>query len=133
VRKIIEAIRYWVGAIKQPKHLELTQDQAEYVQGLFLGGAAPDEIGRAMDKTYGRKTWDYFKLPGHGGAFEFTSTVDYEIDGLEYLRAAMIKLGAIVVRKDTDGKYYDYYQGSHAMVQKIAGIAASAPIPEKRG
>ena len=131
--KFLASLRFWFGAVRQPKRLELTQGQAEYVEQLFLGGAAPDEIGRAMDKMYSRKTWAYFKVPGQGGGFEFAETVDYEIDGLEYLRAAMVKLGAIVVRKDADGKLYDYYQGDHAMVKKLAGIAATAPVPERRG
>ena len=131
--KLLASLRFWIGAIRQPKKLKLTQDQADYVQQLLLGGSAPDEIGRAMDKTYGRKTWAYFKVPGAGGGFEFADTVDYEIDGLEYLRAAMVKLGAIVVRKDADGKVYDYYQKAHRMVQKLAPIAATAAVPEKRG
>ena len=132
MRKIIEAVRFWFNARRIPKALELDQAQAEYVESLFLGGSSPEDIGRAMDKSYGRKSWSYFKVPGHGGTFSFSETVDYEIDGLEYLRAAMIRLGAIQVRPDESGKVADYYQADHRMVKKLAGIAADAAVPEPR-
>ena len=125
---MINAIRLFFASITHPKRLELTPGQASYVESLFMGGADPEAIGRAMDKTYSRKSWKYFQVPNaRGNGFEFAETVDYYLDGLEYLRSAMIALGAMTPRKDGD-----YYEASHPMVQKLASIAANAPIPEHK-
>jgi len=125
---MINALRFLFASFLHPKRLELTRDQADYVESLFMGGASPEDVGRAMDKTYGRKSWKYFQVPNAAGTgFEFAETVDYYIDGLEYLRSAMIALGAMKPEKRCD-----IYEASHPMVQKLASIAANAPIPESK-
>lgn len=132
MKKIFGKIRLFWQMARAPKRLVLRQDQAEYVRDLFLGGADPEGIGRAMDKTYGRKTFPYFKVPNEEGtALEF-GTADYEIDGLEYLNAALWHpaIGAIAKR----GKEY-YYVNDNPMIQRIAAAASTMPIPQggKRG
>jgi len=125
---VINAICFFFASLTHPKRLELTPGQAAYVESLFMGGADPEAIGRAMDKTYGRKSWKYFQVPNaKGSGFEFAETVDYYLDGLEYLRSAMIALGAMKPEKRCD-----VYEASHPMVQKLASIAANAPIPESK-
>lgn len=111
-----------------PRSVKLNREQAEYVQSLFLGGADPAEMGRAMDKRYGRKSWKAFQSwDGESFRFVWPDTVAYDMDGLEYLRSAMIKLKACRKRGNDD-----IYDTSHPMVQKIGEIAKVAPIPEKR-
>ena len=116
-----------LDVIRQPKRLVLTQGQADYVESLFLADTPPEAIGRGMAATYGREAFDYFKIPNEAGTRLEFGPRDYEIDGLEFIRAAMIKLGAIKTRKGSD-----YYQTAHRMVRKLAGIAATAPVPEKK-
>ena len=117
----------FVEMLFQPRQLVLTQDQAEYVERLFLTGSTPEEIGRAMSSTYGINSFQYFKIPNDAGTHLGLGPRDWEIDGLEFIRAAMVKLGAIKVRKHSD-----YYQTAHRMVRHLAGIAASAPVPERK-
>lgn len=132
MNKIFGKIRlFWQMALA-PKRLVLQRHHAEYVRDLFLGGADPEGIGRAMDRIYGRKTFPYFRVPNEAGtALEF-GVADYEIDGLEYLNAALWHpaIGAIAKR----GKEY-YYVNDNPMVQRIAAAASKAPIPQgvKRG
>lgn len=129
---MIKAVRLWLALLLKPRRLRLTQDQAEYVRDLFLGGADPEGIGRAMDKRYGRKTFPFFKIPNEAGDGLDFGTADYEIDGLEYLNAALWHpaIGAIVKR----GKEY-YYVNDNPMIQRIAAAASTMPIPQggKRG
>lgn len=106
-----------------PKRLKLPKNVAEYVQSLFLSGATPEAIGRAVDRMFNRKSFKYFMIPNEKGTgFEF-GVADYEIDGLEYIRATLDQVGAI-----KNG----YYVNNHPMVQKIAAAAASAPLPQGR-
>lgn len=118
----------FIEMLFQPRQLVLTQDQAEYVESLFLSGSTPEAIGRAMSATYGPEAFPYFKIPNEDGKHLEFGPRDWEIDGLEFIRAAMVKLGAIKVRKHSD-----YYQTAHRMVRHLAGIAANAPLPEKKG
>lgn len=112
-----------------PRALKLTTEQAEYVQGLLLGGSLPADIGRSMDKRYKRKSWAYFMAWDHEALkFMWPETVAYDIDGLEYIHAAMLKLGAIKHKGQ-----FDYYQADHPMTQVIAAAASKAPIPQMKG
>lgn len=111
-----------------PRALVLTQDQAEYVQGLLLGGASPEDIGRAMDKMHGRQSWKYFQSwNSQELRFEWTTPVAYDIDGIEYIWSAMVKLRALRKR----GREY-YYQADHPMTRIVADAASKAAIPQKR-
>ena len=126
---MIEWILTLWAHIKHPRRLILKTEQAEYVQGLLLGGASPEEIGRAMDKRYNRKSWRYFQAwDAEALAFVWPTTVAYDIDGLEYIRSAMIKLGAIRHK----GRF-DYYQANHPMTKVVAAAATKAPIPQSKG
>lgn len=118
---------FW-DILRQPKKLMLTQGQADYIESLFLADSTPEAIGRAMASTYGREAFDYFKIPNAEGTHLEFGPRDYEIDGLEFIRSAMIKLGAIKTRNGSD-----YYQTAHRMVRHLAGVAANAPLPEKKG
>ena len=126
---MIKALRLWIAMLCKPRRLKLTQEQAEYVRDLFLGGSSPEDLARAMDRRYKRTAFPYFKIPNAAGnALEF-GTADYEIDGLEYLNAALWHpaIGAVEKR----GREY-YYVASHPMVQRIAQAASGAPIPQSR-
>lgn len=125
---MINAIRFLFAALVHPKRLVLDGAQAAYVSALFQSGSSPEDVGRAMDKTYGRKSWKYFQIPNAvGNGFEFSESVDYYIDGLEYLRSAMITLGAIVVKRDGD-----YYVAEHPLTKWLAAKVTTAPIPEAK-
>ena len=125
---MINAIRFLFACLAHPKRLILDAAQALYVSTLFQSGSSPEDVGRAMDKTYGRKSWKYFQLPNAAGTgFEFAESVDYYIDGLEYLRSAMITLGAIIAKPDGD-----YYVAEHPLTKWLAEKAANAPIPEAK-
>ena len=121
---MIKFFKFLLASLLHPKRLRLTEDQARYVEALFVSGSMPADIGRGMDKTYSRTSFKYFQIPNaKGDGFEF-GVADYEIDGLEYIRAAMDKVGAI----DKKG----YYVNAHPMVQRIATAAAGAPLPKSR-
>lgn len=126
---MIKAVRLWLALLLKPRRLRLTQDQAEYVQNLFIGGTDPEGIGRAMDKRYSRKTFPFFKIPNEAGDGLDFGTADYEIDGLEYLNATLWHPGIGAVEKR--GRSY-YYVNSHPMVQRIAQAASGAPVPQSR-
>lgn len=116
-------VKFLLAELFRPRKLKIGRDVAEYVQELFLSGASPADIGRAVDKRFGRTRYAYFKIPNADrSGFEF-APADYEIDGLEYIRAAMDKVGAIK---------RGYYVNAHPMVQRIAQAAASAPLPQGR-
>jgi len=126
-QKIHRFFLFWIETFKHPKKLVLTQEQAEYIESLFMGGSDPEAIARAMNSRWGRETWLYFQtfddLPGR---FVF-KPADFEVDGLEYLWSAMQAQGALVKKKDGL-----YYQCDHPMVKKLAGIAVNAPVPQKK-
>lgn len=121
-----------IAYLLHPRKLTLTKEQAEYVQALFLGGAMPDEIGRAMNNRYNRKTWPYFQtFNAKTWRYEWTQAteegagrVDFEFDGLEYINAALWALGGVVK---------GYYNPAHPMVQRIAVIAGSQEKPRRKG
>lgn len=126
---MIEWILTMWAHLLHPRSLALTIEQAEYVQGLLLSGSSPEDIGRAMDKRYKRRAWLYLQAwNAEKLRFEWTETVAYDMDGLEYIRSAMIKLGAIRHK----GRF-DYYQTNHPMTQVVAAAASKAPIPQKKG
>lgn len=108
----------------QPRKLKLTETQALYVESLFMGGSGPEEIARGMGAMFGRERFPYFKIKSEDGKRLEFGPAALDIEGLEYLRAAMIRLGAIKVK----GKY-DYYQTDHRMTRKISSVAATAPLP----
>lgn len=128
---MIRAIRFFFALLRHPKTLELSQDQAEYIEGLFMGGADPEAIARGVNATYRRESFAYFQIPNAvRDGFEF-GPADLYVEGCEYLRSAMVKLGAIEVHKE-NGRTFDFYNAAHPMVKKIASIAAEAPIPESK-
>lgn len=115
--------RFLLAELFRPRRLRIGRDVALYVQELFLAGSQPADIGRAVDKRFGRTRYAYFKVPNADmTGFEFCPA-DYEIDGLEYIRAAMDKVGAIK---------RGYYVNAHPMVQRIAQAAVNAPLPQGR-
>lgn len=124
-------IRLFLALLFKPRAIRLTQEQAEYVESLYLSNPDPAAIGRAFNQLYGADRFRYFMVPNAEGTALVFEPRDLWLDGLEYIRAAMIRLGAIIVRTE-HGRKYDYYQTSHRMVQHTAGIAAKAPIPESK-
>lgn len=127
VQRVIRFVQRVLVSIIHPWKLKLTKEQAEFVQSLFLSGTAPEGIARAMVARYGRETWRFFQtFDAVKNAFVF-KPADFEIEGLEFLMSAMVKLKALV--RKVDGMYY---QTSHPMVKKLAEIATNAPVPEKK-
>lgn len=122
MKKLWNSIKFFIAELLKPKALVLDAGQAEFVCNLFVGGADPRTIGSMVDKMYNRKSWAYFKVPNADrSGLEFASA-DYEIDGLEYINAAMYAVGAI----DKDG----YYVPSHPMVKRVAETMSNMKIPE---
>ena len=124
-RRIVAIARFIPETMRQKKELVLSVGAAKYVESLFMGGAGPEDIARAMNARYGRERWNYFRVFDPGAFAYVFKNADLHIDGLEYIRSALVTLGGIVVKKDGD-----YYQAAHPMVQKIAGIAAHAALPK---
>lgn len=122
-------LRFTVGNALQPRFMALQLDLAEYVQSLFLADTPPEQIGRMVDKMYGRRRFRFFKVWDDAkGRFDFPEEVDYGMDGLEYVNAAMIKLGALEQKRDGT-----YYNTGHPMVQHLAKKMQEAPLPAKKG
>lgn len=114
-------------ALGKPDKLELTQEQAELVQGLFCGstaepGQTPASVARNFFQAWPRPSFRYFMAlaPDHK-SLEYTNG-DPALDGVELINAAMIKLGAIKLHED-DGCWY--YQTAHPMVKALADIGAN--------
>lgn len=131
-------------ALGRPDTLELTEEQAYYVQECFTGLKSPSiygfttkardvpldiaETARLFYGTYPRHEFRYFMVPDpNGQALEY-SKVDYNIEGVELIYAAMRKVGAIVVKEDGE-----YFENAHPMVQRFAEIASKQTIPERKG
>ena len=127
-RVIVSGIAY----ILHPKRLKLSKFHAEYVQELFLGGSSPEDVGRGMNNLFGRKTWKYFQVfNAQKWRYEWPiasedgeGRVDFEIDGLEYINAALWALGGVVK---------GYYNPNHPMVKKIAEYAGKQEPPKRKG
>ena len=127
-RVIVSGIAY----ILHPKRLKLSKFHAEYVQELFLGGSSPEDVGRCMNNLFGRKTWKYFQVfNAQKWRYEWPiasedgeGRVDFEIDGLEYINAALWALGGVVK---------GYYNPNHPMVKKIAEYAGKQEPPKRKG
>lgn len=130
-RNIIEAFAWLIRGIFlplfHPKDLVLTTDQAEYVQELFLSGSSPEAIGRAMNSRYKRTTWAYFQNFDHETNRYKFDPADFEMDGLEYIGAAMKIVGALVKRRDGY-----YYQLDHPMVKRVRAETLNSPIPKRK-
>ena len=126
--KQYRSIKLTYALIRQPKTLILTQNQAEYVCGLFLGGVNPENIARAMASMYGREAFPYFQIVNEKMDGLCWSAIDFDIQGLELVRSAMITLGALTVKPDGD-----YYETSHPMVKYLAGKIITATMPEQKG
>lgn len=124
-RRIIAMALFIPETMRQEKSLVLSVGAANCVESLFMGGAGPEDIARAMNARYGRESWNYFRVFDPKSFAYVFKNADLHIDGLEYIRSALVTLGGIVVKKDGD-----YYQAAHPMVQKIAGIAAHAALPK---
>jgi len=108
-----------------PRTLWLSETQAEYVEGLFMSGSSPEAIGRAVNTMYGRERFKALQIWDEAENRFVFKDADFEMDGMEYVWAAMKRIGALKHR--IDGWYYIT---SHPMVQKLAGIAATAPVPQ---
>jgi len=127
-RVIFSGIAY----ILHPKRLKLSKFHAEYVKELFLGGSSPEDVGRAMNNLFNRKTWKYFQVfNAQKWRYEWPiasedgeGRVDFEIDGLEYINAALWALGGVVK---------GYYNPNHPMVKKIAEHAGKQEPPKRKG
>jgi len=130
-------------ALGRPDTLELTDEQANLVRMLFCGIIEDDDDGlkglnippmsidataRTFYMTYPRSDFRYFMVPDPNGQCLEYSKVDYNIDGVELIYAAMRKLGAIVVKEDGE-----YFENAHPMVQRFAEIASKQTIPERKG
>lgn len=127
-RVIFSGIAY----LLHPKRLKLSKLHAEYVQELFLGGSSPEDVGRSMNNLFGRMTWKYFQVfNAQKWRYEWPiasedgeGRVDFEIDGLEYINAALWALGGVVK---------GYYNPNHPMVKKIAEYAGKQEPPKRKG
>jgi hypothetical protein len=119
------------ATLGRPATLELTREQAELVQELFLPvyteaigspGLEPKEVARGFFCCWPRTSFRYFmSLTPDGLSLEFTNA-DPALDGVELIQAAMVKLGAIVKHED-DGEWY--YQTAHPMVKRLAELGAN--------
>lgn len=120
----------------RPTTLELTEEQAMFVQDMFCGDIVRDILPRepaplAKDffKEYPRTGFRYFMaLSADGLALEFTNA-DPALDGVELITAAMVKLGAIK-KHDDDGEWY--YQTAHPMTKRMAEYALSQAEPKSK-
>jgi hypothetical protein len=114
-------------ALGRPLTLELTQEQAEAVERLFLRPSDPDKVARGFFVTWPRTEFRYFTVPTPDGKGLEFGNADPALDGVELIQAAMVKLGAIVKHED-DGEWY--YQTAHPMVKRMAQLGAAQAIPE---
>ena len=139
----------------RPTTLELSEEQAEYVELLFCGPHdmpmtidrpdgrpagyveikdhaykhEPAEVARAFFKKWPRTDFRYFMaLSADGLALEFTNA-DPALDGVELIQAAMVELGAIKKHED-DGEWY--YQTAHPMTKRMAEYALSQAEPKSK-
>ena len=118
-------IKLTIAVSRQPKTLILRQDQAEYVRDLFLGGVNPENIARATASMYGREAFPYFQIVNEKMDGLCWSAIDFDIQGLELVRASMITLGALTIKPDGD-----YYETSHPMVKYLSDKIITATMPE---
>lgn len=137
-------VKFIVAHIGHPRELRLTYEQARHVESLILGGSDPAAIGKAMNRLYDRKSFKYFRIYNTDEhRFEWMPA-DYEMDGLEYLHAAMIRLGAYIPiyfgyakvqgkwqKIAGKGKYC--YNPDHDIVKKLAARVVNEPVPQKKG
>lgn len=119
------SIKLTYAVIRQPKTLILNQQQAEYVRDLFLGAVNPEDIARAVASMFGREAFPYFQVVNEKMDGLCWGAIDYDIQGLELVRASMITLGALTVKPDGD-----YYETSHPMVQYLSNKIIAATMPE---
>jgi hypothetical protein len=122
------SIKLLYALIRQPKTLILDEKQAEYVQGLFLGGVNPENIARSVASMYGREAFPYFQIVNEKMDGLTWGAIDFDIQGLELIRASMITLGALTVKKDGD-----YYETAHPMVKYLSEKIITATMPEPKG
>lgn len=141
MNKIIAGMRFLFT--RPPRKLRISREIALYVETMLLSGTPPAEIGRAVDKTYGREQFRFFQVPNETNTGWTFGPVDYEIDGLEYINAALHVLGGyhrVVFGHARHGKKWVRVSGSgrwaynpsHPMVQYISGIGMKAAVPERR-
>jgi hypothetical protein len=114
-------------ALGRPLTLELTQEQAKYVEIDFTNGGEPKEVAKDFFKQWPRTEFRYFMVPTPDGKGLEFGNADPALDGVELIQAAMVKLGAIVKHED-DGEWY--YQTAHPMVRRMAELGANQAIPE---
>lgn len=128
-------------ALGRPEKLELSEEQAEYVELLFCGRTEvmpgvykaikdyesphnPNEVARVFFKEWPRTDFRYFMaLTPDGQALEFTNA-DLALDGVELIQAAMVKLGAIVYHEEHAQGPGWYYQTAHPMVKRMAALGS---------
>lgn len=107
-------------ALGRPERLELTMEQADLVGALYVTqklGAS--DVAKAFFKAWPRTGFLFFAaLNNTGEALEF-GKIDYAMDGIELINAAMVTLGAM--KQHDDGEWY--YQLAHPMVKRTAEIA----------
>ena len=116
-------------ALGRPDTLELTKEQASLINHIFVEAKAGiDWVAREFYAVYPRSDFRYFMVPDPNGQCLEYSKVDYNIEGVELIYAAMRKLGAIVVKEDGE-----YFENAHPMVQRFAEIASKATIPQPKG
>ena len=129
-------------ALGRPDTLELTDEQAKEIELLFCGNEVVDELpsylkiapmdidgmAREFYKRFPRHEFRYFMVPSSDGQALEYSKVDYNIEGIELIYAAMRKVGAIVVKEDGE-----YFENAHPMVQRFAEIASKVEIPQPKG
>ena len=138
------ALFAWEHA-KHPRKLKLSFAQADYVRTLFLGGASFEAIGRAIHSMYKRESWKYFQVfNADTFRFEFPrDKIDFMMDGLEYINAAMDRLGGYhrvifgyaihngkIMRVDGVGNRC--YNPDNDMVKECARRNGQEPIPDKK-
>ena len=139
--KIIRFVKAWfalrsqrdpdkvAAALGRPDKLELTDEQAAYIEELFLEYDAR-EVGKRFFRMFPRTDFRYFMVPTVDGQALEWGPVDYELDAIELIWAAAKHQGALVEKEDGD-----YWQLAHPMAKRYVELGASmqAPVPTGKG
>lgn len=137
--KIVRFVKAWFAirsqrdpdklalALGRPEKLVLTDEQAAYIEELFLEYDAP-EVGKRFFRMFPRTYFRYFLVPTEDGQALTFGPIDYELDAIELIWAAAKHRGALVEKEDGD-----YWQLAHPMAKRYVEIGSKMTIPVPGG